>query len=76
MAAIIAETLKDFLSEGLIHNDHVLGLLESLVQFTERRVRVSIAVFEGWMAISRFHSKGLVTEDSKTNTQSLEGESD
>ncbi len=65
LAARTADKLKAFLGEGLIRNDHVVGLLETLGQFTERRVGVSLAEVEGWMVISRFHIKGLCAEDRK-----------
>ncbi len=67
LAARTAASLKEFLGEGLIHSDHVVGLLEALGQFTERRVGVSLAETEGWIAISRFHIKGLVAEDRNFN---------
>ncbi len=69
MAARTAVKLKDFLEDGLIHKDHVVGLLETLGQFTERWVRVSFAEIEGWMVIARFHIKGLVAEDRKTKNK-------
>jgi hypothetical protein len=69
VAARTAVKLKDFLEDGLIHKDHVVGLLETLGQFTERWVRVSFAEIEGWMVIARFHIKGLVAEDRKTKNK-------
>ena len=54
---------------GLTHSDHVVGLLEALGQLTERRVGVSLAEIEGWIAIFRFHIKGLCAEDRQAKNK-------